>query len=460
MEYIDDTIAAISTPPGSGGIGIIRISGKDSVAIANKIFCMANGRFGDFVLNMPTHTIKYGIIKEPSTNEIIDECIVSKMLAPRSYTCEDIIELNCHGSYATLRKTLELVFHLGARPATPGEFTKRAFLNGRIDLSAAEAVMDLINSKTEESRKAAIEQLDGRLSRQIDDIRKKLVNSLAEIEVSIDYPEYEMDNITATSTIQVIKEAVSELRNLSYTYKRGRLIREGLKVTIAGKPNVGKSSLLNILTGYNRAIVSEIPGTTRDVIEEYIEIEGIPVLLTDTAGIRNTEDVIEKIGVRKAEDKILEADLLIYVIDTTDPEIDNDILAFNKPIIVILNKIDRKDSYKTELKDKLKKYDPIETSLTDEIGIEEIYERIKQYFAEEKAVINSANIITSARHKSLIDKSLESLKRAIDSYDNKMPIDCIAYDIWDGVNILGEITGDSVSDEVIENIFSRFCLGK
>lgn len=460
MEYIDDTIAAISTPPGSGGIGIIRISGNESVAIANKIFCMANGRLGDFVLKMPSHTLKHGYIIDPETGEIIDECMLSKMLAPRTYTREDIIEINCHGSYAVLRRVLELVIRNGARSAIAGEFTKRAFLNGRIDLSKAEAVMDLINSKTEESRKAAINQLEGRLSEQIESIRAGLVSALAEIEVNIDYPEYDIDGVTEESTKETLVKAVTDLRNLSNSYKRGRLIREGLRITIAGKPNVGKSSLMNVITGYNRAIVSEIPGTTRDTIEEYVEIDGIPVILTDTAGLRETEDVIELIGVKRAEEKIKEADLIIYLIDSVETTIDNEILSINKPLIVVINKIDIGVNNLKSLREKLSNYNPIEISVTNNIGIEKIYDRIKQYFAEEKAVINSENIITSARHKELIDKSLEALNRAMNSYSKNMPIDFIAFDVWEGINTLGEITGASVSDEVINNIFSRFCLGK
>lgn len=460
MEYIDDTIAAISTPPGSGGIGIIRISGNESVAIANNIFCMANGRLGDFVLDMPSHTINHGYIYDPETREIIDECMVTKMLAPRTYTREDIVEINCHGSYSVLRRVLELVIKNGARSAMAGEFTKRAFLNGRIDLSEAEAVMDLINSKTEEGRKAAVSQLEGRLSQQIEGIRGALVSSLAEIEVNIDYPEYDLDGITGSSTMEALTKAVRELENLANSYKRGRLIREGLHITIAGKPNVGKSSLMNVFAGHNRAIVSDIPGTTRDTIEEYVEIDGIPIILTDTAGLRETNDIIEMIGVKRAEEKIKEADLVIYLIDSVDKETDIEILSLNKPKIVVINKIDIEVSNIDSLRQQLTEYNPLEISVTRNIGIEKIYDRIKEYFSEEKAVINSENIITNARHKELIDKSLEALNRAVNSYSNNMPVDMIAFDIWEGINKLGEITGTSVSDEVIANIFSRFCLGK
>ncbi len=460
MNYVEDTIAAISTPPGRGGIGIIRISGKESVAIANRIFCMAYGRLGDFVLNMPTHTIKYGFIRDPESGEILDECMLTRMDAPNTYTKEDVIEINCHGSYAVLRRVLELVFRMGARSAEPGEFTKRAFLNGRIDLSEAEAVMDLINSHTEEARKAAIDQLGGRLSKQIERIRQGLVSVLAEIEVNIDYPEYESELVTADVTMKTLNSVIIELEDLSKSYRQGRLIREGLKITIAGKPNVGKSSLMNALTGYNRAIVSSIPGTTRDTIEEYIEIDGIPVILTDTAGIRETEDVIEQIGVKRAEEKIEEADIVIYMIDSTEPDIEEKILSIKKPGIVILNKIDIETNYLEELGRKLKNYDVIETSLTEDIGVKEVFDRIKKYFSEEKIGINTENIITNARHKTLIDTSLASLKKAVENYNTGMPLDIIAFDIWNGVNTLGEITGASVNEEVLNNIFSRFCLGK
>lgn len=459
MRYLEDTIAAVSTPPGTGGIGIIRISGADSFIAADKIFSSKTS-----VSNMASHTIHFGKILDPASGEIIDECMLSKMDAPATYTRENIVEINCHGSYATIKKILEIVFTIGVRPAEPGEFTKRAYLNGRIDLSEAEAVMDLIAARTDESRKAALNQMEGRLSSKLNEIRSKLISALAEIEVTLDYPEHEMHNIVGANAMQTISEVILRLRNLSETFGRGRLIREGMHIVIAGRPNAGKSLLLNTLSGKNRAIVTAIPGTTRDIIDEYIEVDGIPIILTDTAGIRKTEDEVEKIGVALAVSEIEKADLVIYVIDCTDDKSFNMALIeefSNRKIMVLINKIDKVDRDKlNDLKELLNKYEPIELSLKTGDGIEDVFEKIKKTFSLASTKINGENIITNVRHKGLIDKSLEALCNAQDSYKSGMPLDCISYDIWTGAEKIGEITGDTINDQVIENIFTTFCLGK
>ena len=459
MRYLEDTIAAVSTPPGTGGIGIIRISGPNSFTTADKIFASKTP-----VSKMISHTIIFGKIIDPSSEEVIDECMLSKMDAPATYTRENVVEINCHGSYATVKKILEIVFSLGVRPADPGEFTKRAFLNGRIDLSEAEAVMDLIAARTDESRKAALHQMEGRLSSKLNEIRAKLISALAEIEVTLDYPEHETHNVVGEHAMNTISEVILQLRNLSETYGRGRLIREGMHIVIAGRPNAGKSSLLNMLCGKNRAIVTAIPGTTRDLIDEYIDIDGIPIILTDTAGIRKTDDEVEKIGVELAVLEVEKADLVIYVIDSTENKtfsLDLINKFRNRKIMVLINKIDKVDGDKlNEIKDLLSKYKPIEISLKTGDGINAVFEGIKSIFSLASTIINSDDIITNVRHKVLLDKSLDALSNAQESYKSGMPLDCISYDIWDGAQKIGEITGDTINDQVIESIFTTFCLGK
>ena len=477
MSNFNDTIAAISTAPGSSGIGIIRISGDDAFEISNKLFCRNKEAYfhnnGENpcikdVSHMCSNEIRHGYIFEssPEKSEIIDECLLSKMCEPHTYTGENIVEINCHGSFAVLNRILEIVIKCGARPAEPGEFTKRAFLNGKIDLTRAEAVMDIINSKTEQSRKAAAMQLSGRLSEQINNIRERLIGCLSEVDVSIDYPEYEMDGITGDNTVKVIDEVCDELKNLSATYHRGRLIKEGIKLVIAGCPNAGKSSLMNTLAGYNRAIVTNIPGTTRDVIEEFIQIDGIPITVKDTAGLRETEDVVEKIGVDRAFDSISDAELVIYVADSADIA-EESILCEHKSIlnpektIVIVNKTDiSKDKNIEYFKKFFAEFEIIYMSVNTGEGTEELYKKIKDKFFIGEIYSGSENIITNMRHKNLIDTALSHLKAAKDSHERGMPLDCISYDVWLCAEKLGEIIGKSVSDDVIDDIFRRFCVGK
>ena len=478
--YIDDTIAAISTPPGNGGIGIIRISGNFAVKAADQIFVKQipaekNNQTAQpscAVAHMQGYTMSHGYIIDPETREVIDECMISVMRAPRSYTKEDVVEINSHGGYAVLKKILSLLYKQNVRPAQPGEFTKRAFLNGRIDLSEAEAVMDLIQAKTEAGRKAAVEQLSGRLSEKVKEIRESLVMCLAEMEVSIDYPEYEMEEEAAGHAMEHLQAAEAALRELLDTYDRGRIIKEGLRIVIAGKPNAGKSSLLNMMTGYDRAIVTEIPGTTRDSIEESIEFEGIPLLITDTAGLRETEDTVEKIGVHRTYQEISRADMLIYMIDGSekDPDADllHDILIQNQGlteenVLLVINKIDKTDDsaqMHLHFKEKYRPYRTVCISLKEKRGIEQIYDRIRMILSESGIESNTEVMITNQRHKMLIENGLNALLQAKESRRQNLPLDCIAFDVWQCGNFLGEITGQSVGDDVVDMIFSKFCLGK
>jgi tRNA modification GTPase len=461
---IDETITAISTPYGTGGIGIVRISGQSSFEIASKIF---KGRKSFNTIK--SHTINYGKIIDPKSGEILDEVLLSKMSKPYTFTREDMIEINCHGGMVVLKNVLELIVREGARLAEPGEFTKRAFLNGRIDLSQAEAVIDLINSKTKESSKAAIEQLEGKLSEKVKKTRKKLIELIAHIEVNIEYPEYDVEEITPLMAHTIIKEACDELKSMIKSFEKGRIIKDGIKVVIVGRPNVGKSSLLNELTGKNRAIVTDIPGTTRDVIEDYININGIPVRILDTAGIRKTEDKIEKIGVEKTEKEILAADLIILMIDASLGLRDEDAQLMqkieDKKAIILLNKIDllRENEHKqiiNEIKSKIEKREIISTSLLDGTGIEELFNNIYKLFIEGEISISDEIIVTNIRHKDLMEKAKACLEEAIESKEFGLPIDIITIDINRAAYLLGQITGETVTEDVIQEIFSRFCLGK
>ncbi len=459
--YSEDTIAAISTPMGSGGIGIIRISGPEAFAIAKKLFraslSLSKEASSEIFDKLPSHSLKHGYTVNPDTEEVLDECLFGKMCAPSTYTCEDVVEINCHGGMAVMRSILGILFSLGVRPASPGEFTKRAFLNGRLDLSEAEGVMDIINAETEKSRKAAVEQLDGRFSAQLKEMRQKLTESIGEIEVALEYPEYEMDVPAFNNTEKALEEIIAQLKELSLSYGRGRILREGLKVVIAGKPNAGKSSLLNFLTGHNRAIVTDIPGTTRDTIEEFTEIDGYPVIFTDTAGLRESSDIVEQIGVDKAKQEIKEADLVLYVVDPKDEPYEK--VDFTKGYVVI-NKTDSASDAEIEKCETFYSEKPIiKISVLEKQGVNAIFEVIKETFDFGEKT-QGKMLITNARHKNLIDKAAEALERGIDQYKMGMPLDMITYDMWQSAGYLGEIVGESVSEEIIDSIFDRFCLGK
>ena len=458
--HIDDTIAAISTAQGTGGIGIIRVSGDKAFEIVGRLF--KGKRSLD---EIKSHTVSYGKIINPKNGETIDEVLVTKMKKPNTFTRENVVEINCHGGTVVVKRIMEQVISEGARPAEPGEFTKRAFLNGRIDLSQAEAVIDLINARTGESSRAAVAQLEGKLSRKLKDARAKLIELIAHIEVTVDYPEEDIEEITGQEVYSSLRIIDEKLQETLKSFEKGRIIREGIAAVIVGRPNVGKSSLLNELAGKSKAIVTDIPGTTMDIIEEYINIKGIPVRIIDTAGIRETEDVVEKIGVEMAKKAVEAADLVILMLDASqgigldDLEILNN--SENKKIIILLNKIDIVDDVVVkELEERLKGHTLIKTSVKQEIGIEDLEEHIAKMFL--KGEINNENdvLVTNVRHKDLLEKALKSIREAMDAHEGGMPLDCITIDIKNAAEYLGRITGESVSEEVMHQIFSRFCIGK
>ena len=460
--YLDDDIAAISTPIGSGGIGIVRISGSGSVGIADKIFVSADGRK---LCDKKSHTITYGHIVNPKTGETLDEVLVMLMLSPRTYTKENIVEINCHGGLLVTKKVLELVLNNGARLAEPGEFTKRAFLNGRIDLSQAEAVMDIIDSKTELSRKTAMNQLEGSIKQKVHGLREEILDMIAAIEAAIDYPEHDVEEETYSQMHKRITLLKSEIKKLIESADMGRIIREGVEAVILGKPNVGKSSLLNLLLMEERAIVTDIPGTTRDTVEEYMNLGGIPVKIVDTAGIRETGDKVEKIGVEKSRKCAEAADIIFMMIDASCPLSDEDmeILDFIKgrKAVILANKTDIDINIDV---DALCKYTDAENiiyiSVKEGSGIEKLTERFKDMFLGGDVAAKESVLISNARPKNMLEKAMEALDRAIATIESGMPEDFISMDLQDALTALGEITGDSVDDEIIDRIFTRFCLGK
>lgn len=451
-----DTIAAISTPLGEGAIGIVRLSGTDSFAIAQKIF---KGK--DFS-KVASHTLNYGHIVDPDKDEILDEVMVGAMRSPKTFTREDIIEINTHGGIAVTNEILQLVIREGARLAEPGEFTKRAFLNGRVDLTQAEAVMDIIRAKTDKAMNIAVKQLDGSLSDLINNTRQEILNTLAQVEVNIDYPEY--DDVEEATT-EIIREKTSEfealLTNLLKTARRGKILREGISTAIIGRPNVGKSSLLNNLLREEKAIVTDIEGTTRDVIEEYVNINGVPLKLVDTAGIRETEDIVEQIGVERSKKALKGADLVLLVLNASEPLTDQDrqLLEISQDSnrIILLNKVDLPE--KIEI-DQLPE-DHIKISVLKNQNIDQIEDRINALFFENAGLVEQdATYLSNARHISLIEKAVESLQAVNEGLALGMPVDLLQVDLTRTWEILGEITGDAAPDELITQLFSQFCLGK
>ena len=451
-----DTIAAISTPLGEGAIGIVRLSGTDSFAIAQRIFK------GKDLASVASHTLNYGHIVDPDKDEILDEVMVGAMRSPKTFTREDIIEINTHGGIAVTNEILQLVIREGARLAEPGEFTKRAFLNGRVDLTQAEAVMDIIRAKTDKAMNIAVKQLDGSLSDLINNTRQEILNTLAQVEVNIDYPEY--DDVEEATT-EIIREKTSEfealLTNLLKTARRGKILREGISTAIIGRPNVGKSSLLNNLLREEKAIVTDIEGTTRDVIEEYVNINGVPLNLVDTAGIRETEDIVEQIGVERSKKALKEADLVLLVLNASEPLTDQDrqLLEISQDSnrIILLNKVDLPE--KIEI-DQLPE-DHIKISVLKNQNIDQIEDRINALFFENAGLVEQdATYLSNARHISLIEKAVESLQAVNEGLALGMPVDLLQVDLTRTWEILGEITGDAAPDELITQLFSQFCLGK
>ncbi|MBS5335211.1 MAG: tRNA uridine-5-carboxymethylaminomethyl(34) synthesis GTPase MnmE [Anaerovoracaceae bacterium] len=454
----EDTIAAIATAPGEGGIGIVRISGEKAFEILKKIFIPASSEIKNRMLT-------YGHIADPDSGSTIDEVMAVYMKGPRSYTAEDVAEIQCHGSMISLKKILELTFRNGARPAEKGEFTKRAFLNGRLDLSQAEAVIDLIRAKSDKTFDVALSQLEGLFSEKIKDIRADLVDILVLITVNIDYPDEDIEEMTYEKLIRSLTDVREKIRSLLATSDTGRIIREGLSVSIVGKPNVGKSSLLNALTGQNRAIVTDIPGTTRDIIEENIVIKNIPVVLTDTAGIRNTEDLIEKIGIEKSKEAFNRADLIIFVIDSSADleEEDYNIMEYigERKSIVLFNKTDKGIKVRKELiKEKLPQADIIDTALIDGRGIEDLASKIENLVYGGHVKHGENLMVTNVRHKNLLAESETSLNDAIQMTSSGEPLEFIEIDVNRCYEATGEIIGETADSDIIDKVFERFCLGK
>ncbi|MDH5768225.1 MAG: tRNA uridine-5-carboxymethylaminomethyl(34) synthesis GTPase MnmE, partial [Nitrospirota bacterium] len=461
--FTDDTIAAISTPLGEGGIGIVRLSGKDSIQIVEKIFRPKNKSIKD----SQSYRVLYGYIKDPSTGKEIDEVLVTVMRAPHSYTREDVIEINCHGGMVTLRKTLELVLRQGVRLADPGEFTKRAFLNGRIDLIQAEAVLDLIRSKTDESRRVAIEQLQGGLSEKITVLRERLTELCAHVEAYIDFPEDEIETASKQNMLETMKDIDRELQKLLTTYDEARFFREGLSTAIVGRPNVGKSSLLNALLKKDRAIVTEIPGTTRDVIEEYLNINGLPLRIMDTAGIRAVQDSAEKEGVRRSLQSIENADLVIAIFDSSEPLKDEDFEVIekvkSKNVIVVMNKCDLQAVFEREaITLRLTPYDPsiLSISATRGDGLEELKERIFNTCLKDWREEKEGVVVTNLRHKISIENAKMSLERAIAVLIENQPLEIFAFELRDSLDRLGEVVGAVTTEDILNKIFNDFCIGK
>ena len=452
------TIAAISTSPGIGGIGIVRISGKDAFNVLNKIFKPKNNS------EIKGYTMKYGNIIDTEKNKIIDEVLVSYFIAPKSYTTENMCEINSHGGVIVMKQILDLCLKNGATLAEPGEFTKRAFLNGRIDLVEAEAIIDIINAKTEKEKDASVCQLNGFLSKEIIDIEKDLLSFTADIEANIDYPEYDIEEVSTNKSLEVLKNVKNKLLKLKESFNNGKILKEGINTAIIGRPNVGKSSLLNVLLKEERAIVTEYEGTTRDTIEEYISIKGIPLKIIDTAGIRNTDNAVEKIGIEKSIEIAKKADLVIAIFDISQELKAEDYrileIIKDKNAIIVLNKIDLSVNKTTEEKIKSLNKDIVKISALERKGIEEIYDKILKLYDLNKINIEGENIVTNARHQNLINQSLISLEKAINTINSGMPLDIIAIDVKEILENLGKITGKNVSEDVINEIFSKFCLGK
>lgn len=456
------TIAAISTAVGEAGIGIVRISGKNALSIGNTIF---KGNKVEKLNEGYNRKLIYGHVIDRENNKLIDEVLISYMKGPHTYTREDMVEVYCHGGIISVRKVLELILKSGARLAEPGEFTKRAFLNGRLDLSQAEAIIDMIKAKTDKSFETSLDQLEGSLSRKIKEIRNILLEMIAHVEVSIDFPDEDIEEVTYEDLEKSGNKVKEELEKLLSTADRGKILRDGLNTVILGKPNVGKSSLLNAVLRENRAIVTDIPGTTRDIIEEYVNIDGIPLRIIDTAGIRNTEDIVEQIGVDRAKETVEKADLIIVVFDASRElsEEDYEIIELikHKKSIILLNKTDLPTKYDDAyLKSILDKREIITTSITSGIGVDLLEKSIKNMFYSGEVDIYSDAVVTNVRHKNQLVKALENITQAIEDIKGYVPIDCIEVDLKNCWENLGEISGDTIGEDILDKIFSEFCIGK
>lgn len=458
--YPQDTIAAISTALGEGAIGIVRISGPQAIHYAHQLFKGAN------LMNVPSHTIHYGHIHHPHSHERIDEVLISVMRGPRSFTTEDIVEINCHGGIIAVQQVLNACLAIGCRLANPGEFTQRAFLNGRIDLSQAEAIMDLIQAKSNRAMGAAMNQLSGSLSNKIKELRQQMLQTLAQVEVTIDYPEYddveELSLHQLATTAQSVKETIQLILQQA---TQGKIFREGIHTAIIGRPNVGKSSLLNYLIGEEKAIVTNIAGTTRDIIEEYITIRGVPLKIIDTAGIRQTDEIVEQIGVEKSKQQLDQAELILLLLNQAESlhPVDIELLdaTKNKERIILLNKQDLPSQLSLDdLLPYANEQDIIQTSVLTEAGLTTLEQQIEQRFLSGNIQSTDLNYLLNSRHTQLLNQAIQSLDEVIQSSELGLPVDLIQIDYTKAWDLLGEITGESVQDELLTKLFSQFCLGK
>lgn len=457
---IKETIAAIATGMSNSGIGIIRMSGPEAISIADGIFVSARKNFK--LTEAATHTVHYGnIVYE---DNIIDEVLIIIMKAPNSYTREDVVEIDCHGGVYVMKKILDILIKSGARTAEPGEFTKRAFLNGRIDLTQAEAVIDIINSKNKYALSNSVKLLNGKLSEQITEIRKDLINNIAYIEAALDDPEHiSLDNY-GDKLLITVDNYIDKVDNLIKTVDNGKIFTQGVKTVIIGKPNAGKSSILNILAGYDRAIVTDIAGTTRDTIEEQINLAGITLNLVDTAGIRNTKDIVEEIGVNKAKELVEEADLILYVVDSSTELDENDYnilnIIKNRKTVILLNKSDLDTVTDADSISKITDSKVISVSAKDNTGLDELSETIVKLFASGEIDYNDEVYVSGERNKEALEETLESLKLVKKSINEGLPDDFYTIDLMNAYEQLGKITGESVEDDLVNEIFSKFCMGK
>ncbi|CDO04849.1 tRNA modification GTPase MnmE [Oceanobacillus picturae] len=455
-----DTITAISTPIGEGAIAIVRLSGPEAISITEQLFK------GKSLSEADSHTIHYGKILDPQTQEVAEEVMVTLMRGPKTFTREDVVEINCHGGMVAVNRVLEIILSKGARLAEPGEFTKRAFLHGRIDLSQAEAVMDLIRAKTDKAMSVALKQMDGRLSGLIQTLRQDLLETVAHVEVNIDYPEYDdVEEMSNEVMRDKTKEVHREIDNLLQVAKQGKILREGLATAIIGRPNVGKSSLMNALVQENKAIVTEIPGTTRDIIEEYVNVRGVPLRLVDTAGIRETEDIVEKIGVERSRKVLKESDLILFVLNHNEELSEEDEKLFEAiqglEYIVIINKTDLEQNLDLNRVKELAEGNPIvTTSLLVEAGIDKLEQAIADTFFSGEIDTGDLTYVSNIRHIQLLKQAKEALEDAMQGLEMEMPLDIVQIDVTRTWEFLGEIIGDTASDSLIDQLFSQFCLGK
>lgn len=458
-----DTIAAISTPMGEGAIAVVRLSGEEAIQIAGRLFKSVSGKP---LTEMASHTIHYGHLIDPKSGQVIEEVMATVMKGPKTFTKEDVVEINCHGGIVSVNRVLQLVLNHGARLAEPGEFTKRAFLNGRIDLSQAEAVMDLIRAKTDRAMNVALGQMEGRLSKLIRKLRQEILETLAHVEVNIDYPEYDdVEEMTHNMLLEKASFVQDEIQKLLQTSQQGKILREGLATVIVGRPNVGKSSLLNSLVHENKAIVTDIPGTTRDVIEEYVNVRGVPLRLLDTAGIRETEDIVERIGVEKSRQVLKEADLLLLVLNSSEKLTQEDRNLFKAiegmDAIVIVNKTDLPQQIEMDkVRELASEHRLVTTSLLEDRGVEELEEAIASLFFSGSIEAGDITYVSNSRHIALLNQAFHAIEEAIDGVRSGVPIDIAQIDLTRTWELLGEIIGDSVHESLIDQLFSQFCLGK